>query len=131
MNARSPILLVEGDLGRRDILLTRILDRTVRVFRPEVLALDINTPCWEWKGPTSGESGRGCGYPRMSLDGQTVAVHRVVYTHFFGYIHSRRHVDHKCRNRLCVNPNHLEATTHRENCKRRDRAKSTSALDCS
>lgn len=78
--------------------------------------------CWEWQGPTSGSSGRGAGYPRMNLDGQTVAVHRVVFTHFHGYIPGRKQIDHICRNRLCVAPHHLEMVTHRENQRRRDLA---------
>jgi hypothetical protein len=28
-------------------------------------------------------------------------------------------VDHLCNNKLCVNPSHLEAVTHQENCIRR------------
>jgi len=76
--------------------------------------------CWVWNGPDSG-NGRGGGYPRMSLDGQTVAVHRVTYTHVNGYIPGKKQIDHTCRNRMCVNPNHLEMVTHKENQRRRDR----------
>lgn len=78
--------------------------------------------CFVWTGPTSG-NGRGGGYPRACLNGQTVAVHRVVYTHFHGYIPSKKQIDHTCRNRLCLNPDHLGMVTHKENQKRRDRAK--------
>ncbi len=77
--------------------------------------------CWIWQGPTSG-SGRGGGYPRMCLDGQTVAVHRVIYTHFHGYVPGKKQIDHTCRNRLCCNPDHLELVTHKENQRRRDAA---------
>ena len=78
--------------------------------------------CWVWDGPTSG-NGRGGRYPRMCLDGQTVAVHRVIYTHFFGFIPGKKQIDHKCRNRRCVNPVHLELVTHKENQRRRDAAR--------
>ena len=78
-------------------------------------------PCWVWNGPDSG-NGRGGGYPRMKLDGQTVAVHRVVFTHFHGYVPGRKQIDHTCRTRRCVSPHHLEMVTHRQNMKRRDRA---------
>lgn len=78
-----------------------------------------------WTGPTSGASyqgqkkGRGHSYPRMSLDGQTVAVHLVVWTHYSGFIPGRKQLDHLCRNRGCVNPDHLELVTHLQNQKRR------------
>lgn len=61
--------------------------------------------------------------PGMCLDGQTVAVHRVIFTHFFGFIPGKKQIDHKCRNRLCCNPDHLELVTHKENQRRRDAAK--------
>lgn len=79
--------------------------------------------CWLWTGPTSGENGRGRGYPRMSLDGATVAVHIAMYTIEHGPIPPRKQIDHRCRNRLCVNPDHLEMVTHRQNQKRRDAAR--------
>ncbi|MCK5639573.1 MAG: HNH endonuclease, partial [Gammaproteobacteria bacterium] len=82
--------------------------------------------CWEWQGSHSG-NGRGGGYPRMSLDGQTVAVHRVMYIQINGYVPSKKQIDHVCRNRCCVNPAHLEMVTHKENIKRRDNARK----DCS
>lgn len=59
----------------------------------------------------------------MTLDGQSVAVHRVMWVLLFGYIPGREQVDHTCRNRLCVNPMHLEKVTHKENQRRRDRAR--------
>lgn len=76
------------------------------------------SPCFIWTGPTSGE-GRGGGYGRMSLNGQTVAVHIVAYTNFFGYIPRSKQVDHLCNHRLCWNPAHLEMVSHTENQKRR------------
>lgn len=96
----------------------RILDKVLS----RVLIKDMgyeNGPCWLWQGPTSG-TGRGGGYPRMSLDGGTVAVHIVMYILQEGPIPPRKQIDHKCRNRLCVNPSHLEMVTHLVNQRRRD-----------
>ncbi|MFV0357781.1 MAG: HNH endonuclease signature motif containing protein [Bacteroides thetaiotaomicron] len=76
------------------------------------------SPCHIWQGPDSGE-GKGGGYGRMSLNGQTVAVHLVVYTHWFGYIPGKKQIDHLCNNRKCCNPYHLEMVTHKTNQKRR------------
>jgi hypothetical protein len=78
--------------------------------------------CWIWLGPTSGSNGRGKDYPRMNLDGATVAVHRVSWIVEHGPIPPRKQLDHVCRNRLCVNPSpeHTEMVTHKINQKRRD-----------
>lgn len=76
------------------------------------------SPCHLWTGPTSG-TGRGGGYGRMSLDGQTVATHLVVYTHYFGYIPGKKQIDHLCNQRLCCNPAHLELVSHLTNQRRR------------
>lgn len=84
-----------------------------------------DTGCHIWTCPTSGTAGRGKGYPRMSLDGQTVAVHRVVWTNEHGFIPGRKQIDHECENRLCVRLEHLFMMTHRKNQKLR--AKRTKA----
>ena len=76
------------------------------------------TPCWEWQGTTSGE-GRGGHYGRISIDGFTSAVHRVVYMLVHGYVHPKRQIDHRCENRICCNPLHLEDVTHKTNQRRR------------
>lgn len=101
---------------RRDEIRARIMAR---------VRIDSETGCWIWTGQTSGENGRGRGYPRMALDGQTVAVHRVMFTIEHGYIPGKKQIDHKCRNRLCVNPDpdHLEMVTHKRNQKRRAEAR--------
>lgn len=51
----------------------------------------------------------------MSLNSQTVAVHLVVYTHYYGLIPGKKQIDHKCNQRLCANPAHLEMVTHLKN----------------
>lgn len=100
---------------RRSDIQTKIENNSV------VVDLGYETPCHIWQGSDSG-NGRGGGYPRMSLDGQTVSVHRVMYINVNGFVPSKKQIDHKCRNRMCVNPEHLEMVTHKENQRRRDNA---------
>jgi len=82
--------------------------------------------CWIWCNGCSG-NGRGGGYGRISVDGQMMAVHRVMWMIWHGPIHSKRQVDHTCRTRRCCNPRHLEATTHKANQKRRDERRKKAA----
>ncbi|RVK61909.1 HNH endonuclease [Sinorhizobium meliloti] len=102
--------------SRRDRIRAKIMSR---------VRIDPVTGCWEWTGPDSGKTGRGKGYPRMSLDGQTVAVHIAMWTNEHGYIPGKKELDHACRNRLCVRPemDHVEMVTRKENAKRREQAK--------
>ena len=111
-------------LYRRDQILDRIEARC-RIEDTGFVLDDKPSPCHLWTGPDSG-TGRGGGYGRMSLDGQTVAVHLVVYTHYYGYIPGKKQIDHKCNNRLCCNPAHLQMVTHLKNQRlRAKRAKTT------
>lgn len=83
-------------------------------------------PCHIWQGSDSG-TGRGGGYPRMSLNGQTVAVHIVSFVNKNGFVPGKKQIDHLCNNRMCVNPDHLEMVTHKENQRRRDARKQEKA----
>lgn len=111
-------------MSRRQSIIDTILNKVKVVAN----AAQDDGYCWQWTGPTSGHSGRGKGYPRMSLNGQTVAVHRVMFVCEFGYVPSKKQIDHKCRNRLCVNPSHLRMVTHKKNCKLRDEARNENVL---
>lgn len=96
-------------MSRRDAILAKIMARVV---------VCPDRGCWLWQGPTSG-NGRGGGYGRMYLDGQTVAVHLVMFTNEHGYIPGKKQVDHICEVRNCCNPAHLELVDHAENQRRR------------
>jgi hypothetical protein len=60
---------------------------------------------------------RGSGYGQiwMREAQRSVEAHRVAYELFVGAIPDGMQIDHLCRNKLCVNPAHLEVVTPREN----------------
>lgn len=116
-----------GMLDALDDLLELGNDRRARILRKILLRVEIlPNGCWRWTGPTSGSKGRGKDYPRMSLDGSTVAVHRTMWALIHGPIPPKKQLDHSCRFRLCVRPDHLEIMTHLRN--QRLRAEAARAL---
>jgi hypothetical protein len=66
--------------------------------------------CWYWTGSLDGK-----GYGRISVGNRLVRAHRWVYTVLVGAIPDGLMLDHLCRNKVCVNPDHLEPVTNREN----------------
>lgn len=66
--------------------------------------------CWIW---TSAQ--RPDGYGVFWLHGRTQMAHRVVWEALRGPIPDGLTLDHLCRNRICVNPDHLEPVTIRTN----------------
>lgn len=72
--------------------------------------------CWQWIGNISPTTGYGMLNIKRE-DGRWIpsAAHRVVYELYVGPIPAGLHLDHLCRNRVCVRPDHLEPVTPRTN----------------
>lgn len=58
--------------------------------------------CWNWTGPV-----HSTGYGEMYMHGKEHRAHRLSYITHYGPIPDGLFIDHKCHNRLCVNPEHL------------------------
>lgn len=69
--------------------------------------------CWLWLRSTSSD-----GYGWTSLDNRTHQAHRLIYCLLRGDPPSGLVLDHLCRVRHCVNPDHLEPVTPGENLRR-------------
>lgn len=78
---------------------------------PVLSRYEVNeiTGCWLWIGYVNKD-----GYARA--DAQN--AHRVFYEHHIGPVPAGYDVDHLCKRRNCVNPEHLEAVSERENLRR-------------
>lgn len=68
--------------------------------------------CWEWRGKRNhGGYGRIC----VSQAKGDAQVHRISYETFVGPIPDGAEIHHRCGNRPCCNPEHLEPVSTREN----------------
>ncbi len=72
--------------------------------------------CWAWQGKLT-DKGYGAIRKNKSIDPKQLnnLTHIVMYEALVGPVSYGLELDHKCRNRRCCNPAHLEAVTHREN----------------
>src|SRR5687767_6523141 len=65
--------------------------------------------CWEW-GSTKIYS----GYAQFKVGGRNHFGHRWIFERLVSKVPSGLELDHRCRNRGCVNPWHLEVVTRTE-----------------
>jgi hypothetical protein len=73
-----------------------------------------NSGCWLWTGTVTTH-----GYGQFAYYGiKHRSAHRYVYEQINGRVPDGLVLDHKCRVRSCVNPDHLEPVTYAENTRR-------------
>ncbi len=94
-----------------------IAEKHVRVRNQQKLLMQVargdEGECWEWRGQIS-----NAGYGRLMLKtGDTNkmhSAHRASYELFIGPIDKDGIIVQSCKNRLCVNPEHLQQVTEVE-----------------
>ena len=79
-----------------------------------------STPCWIWR-----KAKTTAGYGMVTISRRQYYIHVLNYVEQYGVLDDGLELDHKCRVRACCRPDHLEAVTHAENCRRGLMAKLT------
>ena len=83
---------------------------------------DPANDCYLWKGCLDKD-----GYGTFYFRKKNRRAHRVGYFMFYGPIDDDMVIDHKCKNRSCVNPTHLRPVTKTQNAL--ENTKSVAALN--
>jgi hypothetical protein len=112
----APQTSTSNDVSRMDRnVATRVLP-----FKKGLLVSDsigvyeiVASGCWLWTGGKD-----TTGYGRKSVKGRLQPAHRVFYEAARGPIPSGLVLDHLCRVKLCVNPDHLEPVKQVTNVRR-------------
>lgn len=86
--------------------------RTERSLKRFAARVVVDGDCWLWAGEI-GRSGYGYFYEIKKH-----VAHRWYYEQTVGPVPDGLELDHLCRVRHCVNPDHLEPVTHAENVRR-------------
>jgi HNH endonuclease len=84
-------------------------DSTTTRFWKKVIKTET---CWIW---TAYLNRGGYGQFRLAENGRLILAHRWAYEHERGPVPHGLQIDHLCRQRACVRPDHMEPVTQREN----------------
>ena len=111
-------------VGRRKYCSPRCRSNKPRPPRPETAHFNLDrlmkhvvpvpeSGCWLWDGYWSTK-----GYGITTLKNNPYYAHRVMYESLRGPVPKDMELDHLCRVKCCVNPDHLEIVTGAENMRR-------------
>lgn len=89
-----------------------VMPREVESFWRKV---DKSGECWLWTGAR-----HSTGYGSFTIAGRQQLAHRVAYFASHGAVPDGLEIDHSCRNKRCVRPDHLRLATHKQNMENRD-----------
>lgn len=98
-------------------------------WKPETLEerfwgkVDKSGDCWEWTA-----SRRANGYGQIMIDKVNRTAHRVAYELANGPIAACVDIDHTCRNRACVRPDHLREASRKQNMENLGTARAASGI---
>ena len=87
-------------------------NKQLKNYIEERITIDKNG-CWIWKNKP-----HKFGYSYGSINKKSWRIHRLSYIVFKAKIPKNKVIDHLCRVRNCVNPEHLEAVSQKENLNR-------------
>ncbi len=83
---------------------------TTPVMERFLAKVDASGDCWEWTAATAN------GYGNFWVGGNRwMRAHLYLWSELVGPVPDGLELDHLCRNRICVNPDHLEPVTRQEN----------------
>lgn len=117
VTVRRVTMIVDGKRVRR--VPPELRQRRYNIGPPVERALarvqrDSETGCWLWNGALT-----TAGYGHLNIGGGRYAMaHVVLYEDRHGPVPDGLELDHLCRVRHCVNPDHVEPVTHLENVRR-------------
>lgn len=77
--------------------------------------IETESGCFECVSHKAKTTYKGHSSSVFRMDGKNVLLHRFIYTQMFGNIPKGFVVRHKCDNGLCINPEHLEIGTPKQN----------------
>lgn len=84
--------------------------------------------CWPWIGRRTPD-GYGQFVTHNLWTSHRQRAHRLVWRILVGPIPAEMVIDHKCHNRICVNPNHLQILSNVENAQRNGNAIKTHCVN--